>query len=298
MSFKFDLPDLQAFSSVANLGSFRAAALAIHLSQPALSRRIDKLEAALGVKLLDRSTRKVNLTTVGRSFARKVQHLLDELDSTLLGIEELAQQRTGLVTIACVPSATQYFLPKVLLNFHAQFPRIRVRIHDAHANEVLRAVAQGEADFGLNFIGQQEPDIVFSALLKDRFVLACHPKHPLANKKSVRWSELGRYDFMSVDKNSGNRLLLDLALAKTPDRPASIFESRHIHTLLGLVEAGVGVAAIPHLSMPQEANNRLVEVPLVAPVVHRQLGLIRRKGRSLSPAAQQLFTTFGKTSSA
>ena len=143
---------------------------------------------------------------MGRDFARKAQQILDDLDGMLLGVEDVAFNRSGLVTIACVPSATRYFLPQVVQRFHAQFPKIRIRIHDAHANEVLTVVAQGEADFGLNFIGSQEADIEFKALMQERFVLACRRDHPLAKKRSVQWSALGAYDFMSVGKSSGNRL--------------------------------------------------------------------------------------------
>jgi DNA-binding transcriptional LysR family regulator len=289
MNLKFDLADLQAFSAVANLGSFRAAAESIHLSQPAFSRRIDKLELALGVKLLDRTTRRVNLTTVGRDFARKAQQILDDLDGMLLGVEDVAFNRSGLVIIACVPSATRYYLPQVVQRFHAQYPKIRIRIHDAHANEVLTVVAQGEADFGLNFIGRQEAEIEFKALMQERFVLACRRDHPLAQQRSVKWSALGTYDFMSVGKSSGNRLLMDLALAHVPDRPQCVFEARHVQTLIGLVEAGLGIAAVPQLAMATDANSNLVAVPLTHPVVNRQLGLITRRGRSLSPAAAQLY---------
>lgn len=288
MNFKFDLADLQAFSAVARLSSFRAAAQSLHLSQPALSRRIDKLEDALGVKLLERTTRSVRLSNVGREFARKTQSLLDELDATILGMEDLAVQRSGIVTVACVPSATRYFLPHVLQRFHAQFPRIRVRIHDAHANEVLAAVAQGEADFGLNFLGQQEAGMQFKPLLQERFVLACRADHPLAAKRSVKWAELKGHAYMSVGTSSGNRLLIERALTQAADRPQPIFESRHVQTVLGLVEAGLGVAAVPQLAMP--ANNlQLRSVPLTAPAVHRELGLITQRGRSLSPAAHELY---------
>jgi DNA-binding transcriptional LysR family regulator len=292
MALQFDLPDLQAFSAVATLGSFRAAAEAIHLSQPAFSRRIDKLEQALGVKLLDRSTRRVSLTAVGRDFARKAQQILDNLDDMLLGVQDVAFNRSGLVTIACVPSATRYFLPQVVQRFHAQYPKIRIRIHDADANEVLAVVAQGEADFGLNFMGHQEADIEFKPLMQERFVLACRRDHPLAKKRSVKWSELAPYDFMSVGKSSGNRLLMDLALAHVPDRPQIVFEAQHVQTLIGLVEAGLGIAAVPQLAMPGNGASALVAVPLTAPVVNRELGLITRRGRSLSPAAAQLYRFF------
>jgi DNA-binding transcriptional LysR family regulator len=288
MNYKFDLADLQAFRAVAELSSFRAAAQSLHLSQPALSRRVDKLEAALGVKLLERTTRSVRLSNVGREFARKAQSLLDELDATLLGIDEVAVQRSGIVTVACVPSATRYFLPRVLQGFHAQFPRIRVRIHDAHANEVLAAVAQGEADFGLNFLGQQEAGMLFRPLLQERFVLACPANHPLAAKHSVKWVDLVPYPYLSVGTSSGNRLLIERALAQSAVRPHPIFEARHVQTLLGLVEAGLGVAVVPQLAMP--ANNALLRsVPLSAPIIKRELGLITKRGRSLSPAAAELY---------
>ena len=90
MSINFDLGDLRACVAVAELASFRAAAETIHLSQPALSRRIEKLEDALGVRLFDRDTRNVELTAVGRDFVRKTRTLLDELDTMLLGVQDVA----------------------------------------------------------------------------------------------------------------------------------------------------------------------------------------------------------------
>src|SRR6476661_7657834 len=101
MPIHFDLGDLQAFAAVAETGNFRRAAEMVHISQPAFSRRIDKLESALGVRLLDRNTRRVELTAVGRDFARKTRQLLDDLDATLLGIQEVAATRMGEVTVAC-----------------------------------------------------------------------------------------------------------------------------------------------------------------------------------------------------
>lgn len=292
MAIRFDLGDLQAFAAVAELGNFRKAAELVHISQPAFSRRIDKLEAALGVKLLDRNTRKVELTAVGREFARKTRQLLDDLDGTLLGIQEIAATRMGEVTVACVPSAAFYFLPQVVRQYHAQFPNIRVKIQDAGANEVLASVARGEADFGLNFIGSAEADLEFHTVLEEPFVAACRRDHVLASRRSVTWADLCDHDFMTVSKSSGNRLLMDLALAGLPRRPVCIHEAQHVMTLLGLVEAGLGVAAVPRLAMPGPDHPTLVSVPLKEPVITRRLGLISRRGRSLSPAAQQLYNLF------
>jgi DNA-binding transcriptional LysR family regulator len=286
---KFGLSELEAFVAVAELASFRKAADSVHLSQPALSRRIAKLEGALGVRLFDRTTRSVGLTAVGREFAAKARGLLDELERSLLAMGNMAATRAGEVTVACVPSAAYYFLPELIRRYHERFPRIRVRVVDEAANTVLAAVVRGEADFGINFIGTQDPDVDFEPILKEPFVAACRRDHPLARKRAVTWAELGRYDYMTVSKSSGNRLLIDLALAGTPERPRWFYEVRHVSTLLGLVEAGLGVAAVPRLAMPGAGHPTLAAVPLVEPAVTRTLGLIRRQGRTLSPAAQELY---------
>ncbi|MCO5397928.1 LysR family transcriptional regulator [Ralstonia soli] len=285
MGINFDLADLQAFRAVVELGNFRKAAEAVSISQPALSRRIDKLESALGVALFERTTRSVSLTTVGRVFARSAEQLLDDLDVALLGIRDVSSSRLGHVTIACVPSVAYYFLPNLIATYHNRFPRIRVKLLDASANEVLGAVISGEADFGVSFMGSQEPEIEFKMLLQERFVAACRRDHPLAGKKRVTWNELYQHDYVSVDKTSGNRLLLDQALSTVAPRAPSVCETRHVTTMLGLVEAGLGVAAVPSMAMPGRDHPILTSVPLVEPVVKRRVGIVRRRGRPLTPAA-------------
>lgn len=294
MAINFDLNDLLSFRAVAELSSFRKAADTVHLSQPAFSRRIDKLEQALGVRLLERTTRRVALTAVGRDFERKVRDLLDDLDATLMGIRGVAATRMGEVSVACVPSTVYYYLSQVIRRYHERCPKVRVKVLDAAANEVLAAVARGEADFGINFVGAQEGELLFEPLVEERFVAACRRDHPLARLKRVSWAQLGQHDYISVGRSSGNRVLLDQALAGLPNRPRAIYEAQHVTTTLGLVEAGLGVAAVPSMAMPGADHPLLVSLPLVEPVVTRMVGLIRRRGRSLSPAAQQLYDLFGE----
>jgi DNA-binding transcriptional LysR family regulator len=289
MALNFDLADLHAFRAVAELNNFRRAAEAVHISQPAFSRRIEKLEEALGVRLLDRTTRRVNLTAVGRDFARTVDQLLNGLDNALLGIRGVGASRMGEVTIACVPSTVYYFLSQVISRYHERYPKIRVKVFDASANDVLSSVVRGESDFGLNFIGSQEPEIEFKPLVEERFVAACRRDHPLAKKRKLSWADLAEHDFISVSKSSGNRLIIDQALSGVPVRPQAIYEAQHVTTMLGLVEAGLGIAAVPSMAMPGADHPLLVSVPLVDPIVTRRVGLIQRKGRSLSPAARQLY---------
>ena len=284
----FDLADLRACVAVAKHRSFRAAAEELHLSQPALSRRIEKLEAALGVRLFHRTTRKVDPTKVGREFSYRATDLLERLDESLLGIRDLARRVTGEVTIACIPSAIRFFLPGILKEYHRLFPGIMVRVIDQGANDVVSTVTRGDADFGINYIGTQDPQLEFETILKEAFVLACPKGHPLAKKKRVRWKELAAYDYMTVTKASGNRMLFDMALTQLEDRPRWFCEAQHVSTLVSFVEAGLGVAAVPEMAMPASGHDT-VQVPLVEPALSRNVGLIRRVGRGLPPAAQQLY---------
>jgi DNA-binding transcriptional LysR family regulator len=288
MNYNVDLADLRAFISVAELGAFHEAAEQLNLSQSALTRRIQKLEETLGVALLQRTTRRVELTTVGRSFLPKAQAVLNDLDIALHSVGEIAERRSGLVSIACVPTAAYYFLPAVIKAFGVWHPNIRIRIVDEGANAVLQSVINGDAELGLNLLGAQEPELVFEPLLEDPFVLACREDHDLASFNEVAWRQLEPYSFITVGRQSGNRLIMDLGLANSEWRPKWSYEVQHLSTSLGLVEAGLGVAALPRLAMPRGPHPVLVSRPLVNPVLSRTMGLIRRRSHRLSPAAQKL----------
>jgi DNA-binding transcriptional LysR family regulator len=287
MPTKVDLEDLRGFVAVAELGSFHAASDVLHLSQPALTRRLQKLEAALGVQLIDRNSRQLRLSFVGRDFFFKAKRLLDELDAAVLGVRDLTDQASGEVTIGAVPTATYYFLPRVIEDFNAQYPKIRIRILDLSAIDVLEAVQRGQVEFGINLLGAQEPDIDFEPLLHDPFLFVCRHDHALAKLEQVRWKDIAPYRFITVGRLSGNRVILDAAMAGLPIRPRWFYEVQHLSTSLGLVEAGLGVAAVPKLAVPSGPHPVLAVRPLVDPAVTRIMGIIRRHGSTLSPAALQ-----------
>ncbi len=176
---KPSIADLRAFVTVGELQSFAAAAQALHLSQPALSRRISHLEELLGVRLFDRTTRSVGLTVLGRRFLGEVRGLVEDLDRSVLSLRDAAELEAGDVTIGCVFSAVHHFLPPVIRAFREQHPRVLVRIIEEGADEVLASVKHGEADFAVNYIGMQDPEVEFTPLLKEPYVLACPADHPV-----------------------------------------------------------------------------------------------------------------------
>lgn len=292
----FDLSDLRAFVASADLGSFRAAADSLHISPSALSRRVDKLESALGTRLFERTTRKMELTIAGRSFVEKARNVLAELESSLFGMEELGRRLTGLITIACVPSAVSFFLPSAVKTYHDTYPGIRVRVIDETSSMVFLSVARGEADFGLTYIGTQEPDLEFTPILQDPFVLACQRDHPLARKRSASWSEIAQHpDYIVLAQGSGNRTMIDNALANTVRQPRWFCEVQHVPALVSMIEAGLGIGVVPKLALSRDRHRSLVGVPVTGPGVVRTLGVIRRKNRPLTVAAQHFFDLLVRT---
>jgi DNA-binding transcriptional LysR family regulator len=237
--------------------------------------------------LLERSTRHVALTMVGRDFIPKVRRLLDEFETSVLGIRDLGARSSGIISIASVPTAVFYFLPRTISRFSSAFPRIRIRILDVSANEGLEAVARGEADFGINFIGASHPEIEFTPLAEDPFVLACRHDHPLASRQKVTWKELAPHRVITVGRTSGNRALIDNALAQRGLKLNWAYEVTHLSGSLGLVEAGLGVALLPKLATPSTDHPVIRTIPLVQPEISRTIGIVRRHGGSLSPIAVQ-----------
>ncbi|MCG7363609.1 LysR substrate-binding domain-containing protein [Roseomonas sp. ACRSG] len=287
-SMAIDLDQLRTFVAVAEAQSLTRATETLHLSLPAVSRRLSALEDELGVALLARSTRRVALTQTGREFLPRARRLLDELEESLLGIRETAARRRGLVTIACIPTAAYYFLPATLADFARRFPNVRVRVMDLSADGVTDAVATGGVEFGIGMEGAVHPEVEFRPLRRDPFVLACRRDHPLAKKRGLRWADLHNETLVGVSRRSGNRLILDRALLPRGIQPNWRYEAEHLSTSLGLVEAGLGVAVVPRLALPRDPHPVLVARPLTDPKIERATGVVLRRGAVPGPAARAL----------
>lgn len=291
MRINFELLDLHAFLAVLEHRSFNRAAVQLNLSQPALSRRIKNLEDTIGAALIERSTRHVAPTRIGQTLQPLVQRLLEEFEESIVSISDLKRNLAGRVTIASIPTAAFYFLPRVLQDFRAAYPGIHFRIHDLGANEGLEAVSRGEVEFGINITGAGRADLCFTPLMEDVFVLACRRDHPLAQAAQLSWKDLTGYPLIGVSQSSGNRAVLDRALASAEVRLDWVYEVNHLSTSLGFVEAGLGASVLPKLATPQSEHPLIATVPIVDPVVSRTLGIVERQGVRLSPAAARFKET-------
>jgi DNA-binding transcriptional LysR family regulator len=284
---KLDVLGVQAFVALAERESFGKAADSLYISQGALSRRIRKLEDYLGVTLVDRTTRSLQLSRVGLGFLPQARRLLSELQGALQQIREMREVRGGDVTMACVPTVSVRLLPAVLEAYGASYPSNRVSVLDHSAEGVVKAVLERAAEFGIGIAGNHGPDIETEELLHDRFVLVCRKSHRLAKRPRIAWSELAGVPLILPGTGSSNRPLLDDQLPSGIELRAK-FEVQRSATAIGLAAAGAGAAIVPGLALQPAAYPMLAAIPLVRPAASRAFVLLRHRGGSLSPAAEAL----------
>ncbi len=294
MRINFDFGDLEAFLAISDLNSFHRAAEQLNVSQSALTRRIQKLEAELGVALFERTTRSVTPTLAAKHFRERARALVDDAAETMLSLRDDTQRfaylRNEIVTIAAIPTAGHNILPDAIRRFRDAGHTARIRILDHNANDVADAVAEGDADLGISFIPAAEPGLDFQKLASDRFVLVMRKDDPASGHGAIRWADVDTSRLIVPWKGTGNRMLIDNALARSGRVLNWAYEVRRSTTHLDLVEAGIGIAVLPRSALPSRLAGELAFRPLVGPSVTRIIGAILRAGQD-QPRAARAFTS-------
>lgn len=292
MRINFDFNDLEAFLAVMETGSFHLAAARLNLSQPAVTRRVQKLESGLDSPLFKRSTRAVKPTLAAKRLQARAEAMLRDAHETTLAMRDesvaYAHQRNTVVSLAVLPTIVARLLPGAIRRFRAAGFGARVRLLDVTANDVADAVAQGDADFGLCSIPALARAMDFEALFDDPMMLAMPPDHPLASSESVCWSALHGEALILPTRGTGNRLLIDDAMARERLPLHWTFEVHRASTALDLVAGGIGVALVPLSAAPAHHARRLALRPMTAPEIVRPVGMLTRVGQSDTSAVQGL----------
>lgn len=278
--------EIQLFLEVARSRSFVGTAQAAGLTQPSVSRAIGRIEERIGARLFDRGSRHVDLTPQGAAFLPIARRIVHDLTTSM---DEVAQQlagESGHVAIAALPSAAVVLLPAAIRALMAEMPRATVQVADTYLSNVATAVAEGEVDLGIAV----EPDpalrLDFTPICEDRLVAVLPADHPLAARKSLDWADLRDAPFIAMREMTSVRALTDRAFGA--DAPPPAFQAAHPATAGALVEAGLGVTALPEMTMRLIVATDVAIRPLTGPVLSRTMGLMARRGRTLSPVAAQL----------
>lgn len=278
------LRQIEAFLAVAEHGNFSTAARHLNAAQPALSQAVKDLEAELGTRLFDRTTRRVELTPAGLEFQGSTAKVLEDLEHAIQNVRDLATRRRGRIKVAAPPLLSSAILPQAIVAFRKEFPGISIELIDIGTEEIVQSVVAGKVDCGLGTFPPSEEGIERTLLMRDNLMLFCPKKHPVCAKRVVRWSDLQDQPMVALTRSSGIRLLVDIGTETAGFAAKPAFEVSLITTALALVEAGLGVSVLPSYALAAARQHAVLAKPLVDPTVSRDIVLIHASGRSISPA--------------
>ena len=285
MRINYDFGDLEAFLAVKETGAFHAAADRLNLSQSAITRRIQKLEEALGSQLFERTTRSLKPTLAAKRLQARAEAIIADAQETTRAMRDesvaYAYQRGAMVTFAAIPTVAGLLISPAITAFRESGHSARIRILDGTANEVAEAVASGEADFGICSIPMLEPSTDFEPLFDDQFVVTLHNSHPLSARDTVQLSDLDDTPLIVPARGTGNRLLIDEAMARARQPLKWSIEVGRSATALVLVQDDMGAALLPKSCIGDaDVSTCTLDVLDIA----RPIGLLSRLGqRDLSP---------------
>ncbi|MDX2103401.1 MAG: LysR family transcriptional regulator [Alphaproteobacteria bacterium] len=268
---------LAAFEALADTLNFTRAAERLGLTQPALSATIQQLEAEVGVKLVERSSRAVRLTAAG---SRVRPAAVDALWRWQAGVEEvrrLARSAEAVLSLSLVPSVMRLVLGDVVAFVSAELPDLRLATREASSEQVWRQVANGEATLGVATPwADADRSLEVEPLVADPFTVVLRPDHPLASRPALTWADLAAWPVIGLPRDTGvaQTLASHTSLPDAVRRPAH--EATSSSGLRAMLEGGLGVAALPVLAAPVWAGASLVYLPVTDPSLARPLALIRR----------------------
>ncbi|HET9171190.1 MAG TPA: LysR substrate-binding domain-containing protein [Actinospica sp.] len=293
-----DTTRLRVFREVARQGSFTAAALALQVSQPAVSQHVARLEQELGCTLLERSSRRVRPTPAGEAFLRRVETLLTELSEASRELAVLANSDRGLLRLAVFPSAAATFVPAAVGVLRVKYPQVTFRLIDADPPQALPLLLAGDVDLAVCYdyptvAAQPDPRLCTTALAVDRMAVAVPAESPRALDGSpVELSTLAAEPWI-VPGPSQCRSALDEACRRAGFRPDIVSETNDYQAMLGLVEAGIGLAVVPRIAAAFARAVRLL--PLTGTRLTRVVGVAARAGGARTPAMEFMQATLAET---
>ncbi|MEU8519640.1 hydrogen peroxide-inducible genes activator [Streptomyces sp. NBC_01216] len=276
------LSQLRAFAAVADHLHFRDAAAAIGMSQPALSGAVSALEEALGVQLLERTTRRVLLSPAGERLAVRARAVLDAVAELMEEAEAAQAPFTGVLRLGVIPTVAPYLLPTVLRLVHRRYPELDLQVHEEQTSSLLEGLAAGRLDLLLLAVPLGVPGVTELPLFDEDFVLVTPEGHPLAGRDDLPRTALKELRLLLLDEG---HCLRDQALdicreaGRTEGAPVTT-TAAGLSTLVQLVAGGLGVTLLPRTAVRVETarNAALFTGSFLDPAPSRRVALAMRTG--------------------
>lgn len=284
---------LRTFASVAESGTVTAATRVLHCSQPAISRRLAQLEAAVGAPLFERTSSGMRLTAAGQAFLPFAEAALAAIGDGLEAVRSVRDEPTGPVTVALVGTLAGTWLTEAARTVAARHPDVNLRLRTGTSLEVAELVRRGEATIGIGYARATDPQLVNEDLFEERMVIVCGPDHPFSGRRVRSIQELRDERWLAFpDRRPGPELSARhvhgvLAAAGVPDDAIVTIDS--LTAQKRLVEAQFGIALMQESAVIEEvANGTLTTIRTQTPVLTIPVVVTFRKNAFLSHAAQTL----------
>jgi DNA-binding transcriptional LysR family regulator len=284
---------LRSFLAVADAGGISAAANRLHITQPALSRRLQQLEEQLGATLLERGRRGVRLTELGRLVQREGRPILTRYEQLQEQVRARQALRGGVVRIGGGATAVSYILPRAIAEFQSQHPSVRFRLKESGSSEVADDVRSGELEVGLATLPVRDQGLEVHPLMTDRIVLVARSDHPLAQGKRIGAEQLDGQPFIGFLTGTAIRQIIDSALREAGVEMNAVMELRSIPTILHMVASTGNLAFVSRVGI--DARSDLTQPNIQGLRIERQLAVVVRQGAHLSPATTAFLDQLDRT---
>lgn len=281
------LEALTVFCDVARTRSFSQAAQQHGITQSAVSHIVSQLEKRMGVPLIDRSTRPLQLTEWGQRYYEGCKELLEQYQRLEASIRGHSGAVVGTVQVAAIYSVGLGDMGQYIERFTARYPQAHVHIEYLHPDQVYERVREGVADLGLVSFPRKSAGLTAVPWREEEMVVVCPPGHPLAHHVAIRPQELRGEKFVHFTRELVIRRQIDRFLRSQGVAVEVVLEFDNVENIKKAVEVGAGVALLPEPTLrPEVASRRLAARPLFGCRLVRPLGILHRRQPRLSLAAQ------------
>ncbi|WP_426516074.1 LysR family transcriptional regulator [Diaminobutyricibacter sp. McL0618] len=282
------IEQLRVISAVAQSSSFSEAARSLRLTQPAVSRTVQIVEALVGAPLFSRTTRLVELTADGAEFVSVATGIIAEYDAGMGRFGAYQRAESGLLTVAALPVLASGLLGPAVAAFLKPRPAVQFRLVTGSAKEVMDRLSTGGADVAITELPTSSTGLSVTPLGPDPMCAVVAATHPLAKESSIRWEELAAHAFIQLSEGTSVRRLTDQGFAAAVAYPRSAITVDATTAALALMSEDVGITALPRSTQSLTGAREIRFIPLEGPAIHRELAAVS----PVSPTPSALAATF------
>ena len=279
---------LKVFCDLAETGSFSLAASKNFITQSAVSQQVRSLEDRYGRELVERSKGHIRLTQAGQVLYQAGKDIVQKYKEIEDSLQTLSRSVVGTVRVATVYSVGLYELSSPLRRYLQMFPDVTVHIEYTRANKIYEEVSHSDVDLGIVAYPSKRPQILVTPFREDRLVLICAPQHPFAQMQRIPFKKLQSEKFVGFERDVATRRALDRTFRQHGVKVQYVMEVDNIDTIKRIVEIGSGISIVPEPSIEQEVKNETLKaIQFADETLMRPLGIISKRGRRFTPAAQE-----------